>query len=89
MAQNTQSKILSIDEQIQKLKEKRNREIAKLERSTGKKFLEKFNLENKSLDEIYSLIDRIANYVVIDSEGSIISFKDSYDENLDNDKSNQ
>ncbi|MGG3663017.1 hypothetical protein [Bacillus gobiensis] len=59
MAQNTQSRILSIDEQIQKLKEKKNKEIAKLERNTGKRFLEKFNLQNKPLDEIYSFIDSL------------------------------
>lgn len=59
MAQSTQSKILSIDEQIKKLKEKKNREIAKLEKNTGKRFIEKFNLQNKSLDEIYSFIDSL------------------------------
>ncbi|MED4057213.1 hypothetical protein ACQRXC_28910 (plasmid) [Niallia taxi] len=59
MSQNTQSKILSIDEQIKKLQDKKKREITKLERSTGKKFLEKFNLENKSLDEIYSFMDTL------------------------------
>ncbi|KYD11419.1 hypothetical protein B4102_2147 [Heyndrickxia sporothermodurans] len=59
MAQNTQSKIISIDEQIQKLKEKRNREIAKLERNTGKKLIERFKLENKSIDEIYSFINTL------------------------------
>lgn len=59
MAQNTQSKILSIDEQIQKLKEKRNREVAKMERNTGKRFIEKFKQENKSLDEIYLFIDSL------------------------------
>ncbi|MCK1995473.1 hypothetical protein MPH61_23405 [Peribacillus muralis] len=59
MSQNTQSKILSIDEQIQKLKEKRSREVAKLERSAGKRLIEKFNLENKSIDEIYLFIESI------------------------------
>ncbi|WP_110925932.1 hypothetical protein [Bacillus massiliglaciei] len=59
MAQSTQSKILSIDEQIQKLKEKRNREVAKLERNAGKKLIEKFNLENKSFDEISLFIDSL------------------------------
>lgn len=59
MAQNTQSKILSIEEQIKKLQDKKKREITKLERTTGKRFLEKFNLENKSLEEIYSFIDTL------------------------------
>lgn len=59
MVKSTQSKILSIDEQIKKLKEKKNREIAKLEKNTGKRFIEKFNLQNKSLDEIYSFIDSL------------------------------
>lgn len=59
MTQNTRSKILSIDEQIQKLKDKRNREVAKLERNAGKRLLEKFNLENNSLDEIYTFIDNL------------------------------
>ena len=59
MAQNTQSKILSIEEQIKKLQDKKKREITKLERTTGKRFLEKFNLENKSLEEIYSFINTL------------------------------
>ncbi|AIF68414.1 hypothetical protein GZ22_18480 (plasmid) [Terribacillus saccharophilus] len=59
MSATTQSKILSIDEQIQKLKEKRNREVAKLERSTGKKFLESFNLESKTTEEIHAFIDEL------------------------------
>lgn len=59
MAQNTKSKILSIDEQIQKLKEKRNREVAKLEKSAGKKFIESFNLEDKSTEEIQVFIDEL------------------------------
>lgn len=67
MTQHTQSKILSIDEQIQKLKEKRNREIAKLERNTGKRFLERFNLQNKSLDEIYLFIDSLKDLSQNDS----------------------
>lgn len=67
MTQNTRSKILSIDEQIQKLKDKRNREVAKLERNAGKRLLEKFNLENNSLDEIYTFID---NLVEISKESS-------------------
>lgn len=63
MAKSTQSKILSIDEQIQKLKEKRNREIAKLERNVGKRFLEKFNLQNKSNDEIFAFIDSLFDLI--------------------------
>jgi len=59
MAQSTKSKILSIDEQIQKLKEKRNREVAKLERSTGKKLIEAFNLGDKSSEEIQVFIDEL------------------------------
>ncbi|MCM3113600.1 hypothetical protein [Lederbergia lenta] len=59
MAKNAQSKILTIDEQIQKLKEKRNREVAKMERNAGKRLIERFNLENKSLDQIYDFIDTI------------------------------
>ncbi|KGX85206.1 hypothetical protein [Pontibacillus litoralis] len=59
MAENTQSKILSIEEQIKKLKEKQKREIAKLERNTGKRFLDKFNLQNESLDTIYEFIDTL------------------------------
>lgn len=59
MSQNAQSKILTIDEQIQKLKDKRNREIAKLERSIGKRFIEKFDLQNKSNEEINALIDSL------------------------------
>ena len=59
MSQNTQSKILSIEEQIKKLQDKKKREITKLERSTGKRLLEKFNLENKSLNEIYTFIDTL------------------------------
>ncbi|MGG3641470.1 hypothetical protein ABES38_08830 [Bacillus gobiensis] len=62
MARDTQSKILTIDEQIKKLKEKRTREIAKLERYTGKKFLSKFNLEEKSSEEINVFIDRLYEF---------------------------
>ncbi|PTY92340.1 hypothetical protein [Heyndrickxia sporothermodurans] len=79
MAQNTQSKILSIDEQIQKLKEKRNREVAKLERNAGKRFLEKFDLENKSLEEIYTVIDTL-------SETYNVSKQEDPVEDLTNDK---
>lgn len=60
MSTNTQSKITSIEEQIQKLKEKQKREIAKLERLTGKYFLEKFNLQNESLDKIKETIDSLS-----------------------------
>lgn len=59
MAQSTQSKIQSIDEQIQKLMEKKNREIAKLEKNTGKKFLEVFDLGDKSIEEIYLFIESL------------------------------
>ncbi|MED3965816.1 hypothetical protein [Niallia taxi] len=62
MTQNTKSKILSIEEQIKKLQDKKKKEIIKLEKSTGKRFIEKFNLENKSLDEIYSFIDNIEKF---------------------------
>ena len=79
MAQNTQSKILSIDEQIQKLKVKRNREVAKLERNAGKRFLEKFDLENKSLEEIYTVIDTL-------SETYNVSKQEDPVEDLTNDK---
>jgi hypothetical protein len=59
MTQSTLSKISSIDEQIKKLQDKKKREIAKLERNAGKRFIEKLNLESKSLEEIYSIIDKI------------------------------
>lgn len=59
MAVSTQSKIQEIEEQIRKLKEKQKKEIAKLERNTGKKLIEKFKLEDKSLDEIYQIIDSL------------------------------
>ncbi|MGG0888969.1 hypothetical protein [Cytobacillus horneckiae] len=59
MAQATQSKILSIEEQIKKLQEKKKREIAKLERNIGKKFLETFKLEDKSSEEIISFIQQL------------------------------
>lgn len=52
-----QSKILSIDEQIKKLQEKKNREIAKLERSVGKKFIEVFDKQSSNVNEIHKLID--------------------------------
>lgn len=56
---NQQSKILSIDEQIRKLQEKKNREIAKLEKSTGKKFIETFNAQALPIDEIYKIIAEV------------------------------
>gem|GEM_PF-3686644 len=59
MASTTQSKILSIDEQIKSLKEKRKKELIRLEQSTGKKFIETFNLENQSLEDIYTRIDSL------------------------------
>lgn len=59
MSQATQSKILSIDEQIKKLQEKKKREIAKLERNVGKKFIETFELDNKSSEEIISFIEKL------------------------------
>lgn len=88
MAQNTQSKILSIEEQIQKLKEKQKREIAKLEKNTGKRFLEKFKLENKPLDEIYSFIGKLQEVIEIDSEGNLI-LKESNNEKLNHEQSNK
>lgn len=60
MTTGVQSKILSIEEQIKKLQEKKKREVAKLERNAGKKLLEKFDLHNSSLEEIYTLIDSLA-----------------------------
>ncbi|SEO08234.1 hypothetical protein SAMN04489762_3441 [Terribacillus saccharophilus] len=75
MVQNTKSKILSIDEQIQKLKEKRNREVAKLERSAGKKFIESFNLEDKSSEEIQVFIEGLKEkFVPVESEMSTGEF---------------
>ncbi|MCM3603146.1 hypothetical protein M3175_20615 [Robertmurraya korlensis] len=59
MTQSTVSKITSIEEQIKKLQDKKKREIAKLEKNTGKRFIEKFNLENKSIEEIYSFIETL------------------------------
>lgn len=56
---NQQSKILSIDEQIKKLQEKKNREIAKLEKSTGKKFIETFKAQALPIDEIYKIIAEV------------------------------
>lgn len=70
MTQNTKSKILSIEEQIKKLQDKKKKEILKLEKSTGKKFIEKFSLENKSLDEIYSFIDNIERFAKNSSSSS-------------------
>lgn len=39
--------------------EKKNREIAKLEKNTGKKFLEVFDLGDKSIEEIYLFIESL------------------------------
>lgn len=71
MSQNEQSKILTIEEQIKKLKEKKKREVEKLERNTGKRLIAKLNLETKSLEEIYDIIDFIAeNYSNINQVAS-------------------
>lgn len=70
MTQNSKSKILSIEEQIKKLQDKKKKEILKLEKSTGKRFIEKFSLENKSLDEIYSFIDDIERFAKNSSSSS-------------------
>lgn len=82
MSQATQSKILSIEEQIKKLQEKKKREIAKLERNIGKKFLETFDLENKSSEEIISFIQRLKE------ETSVSINADSMD-NITNEKPSQ
>ncbi|WP_079707684.1 hypothetical protein [Paraliobacillus ryukyuensis] len=59
MTVNEKSKILSIEEQIKKLQEKKKREIAKLEKNTGKKFIQIFELEDKSSEEIYNFIEKL------------------------------
>lgn len=91
MATDTQSKILSIEEKIKKLKEQQKREVAKLERNTGKKFLEKFNLENKSIEQIQSVIDLLFDAVDnIDLEKGLVTTKDNIkNETEENDQSHQ
>ncbi|WP_121606018.1 hypothetical protein [Virgibacillus sp. Bac332] len=59
MQQNVESKISAIDAQIQKLQEKKKREINKLQKNVGKKFLSTFNLEDKPISEINAFIDNL------------------------------
>lgn len=59
MSQTPQSKILSIDEQIKQLQEKKKKEITKLERSVGKKFLDTFDQHNNHVDDIFKLIEKL------------------------------
>ncbi|PKR83074.1 hypothetical protein [Heyndrickxia camelliae] len=59
---STQSKILTLDEQIKALKEKKKREIAKLERNVGKKFIEMFDCQNMHIDAIYEIIEEANIY---------------------------
>ncbi|GAF66479.1 hypothetical protein BTS2_3380 [Bacillus sp. TS-2] len=80
MSNSNQSKVLSIDEQIKKLQEKKKREIEKLEKNAGKKFLEVFDLKEKSIEEINQFIlilkqksditniDEPSNYEVADKQ---------------------
>lgn len=57
---NPQSKLMSIEEQIKKLQEQKKREISKLEKSVGRKFLDMFDCQHLPLNEISSLIDILA-----------------------------
>lgn len=54
-----QSRILSIEEQIKALKEKKRNEILKLEKAVGKKFIEVFGVQNNSIQDITSFIDEL------------------------------
>lgn len=56
---NTQSRILSIEEKIKQLQEKKKKEISKLESSVGKKFIEVFEVHNLAAQEIYDLIESL------------------------------
>ncbi|MCY7883139.1 hypothetical protein [Bacillus subtilis] len=56
MAKN---EVLSIEDKIKKLKEDRKRALAKLEKTTGKKFLEAFDLYKKPIEEIEELINEL------------------------------
>ncbi|MGM0941299.1 MAG: hypothetical protein ACQEWU_10100 [Bacillota bacterium] len=59
MQQNVESKISAIDAQIQRLQEKKKKEIDKLQKNVGKKFLSTFNLEDKPISEINAFIDNL------------------------------
>lgn len=59
MQQNVESKISAIDAQIQRLQEKKKKEINKLQKNVGKKFLSTFNLEDKPISEINAFIDNL------------------------------
>ncbi|MCY8737545.1 hypothetical protein MOD71_18740 [Bacillus haynesii] len=56
MSKNT---VESIEEQIRRLQEKKKDAIERLEKTTGKKFLEAFDLRKSSPDEIEKFIDEL------------------------------
>lgn len=56
MAKN---KVESIEEQIKRLQEKKKEAIEKLEKNTGKKFLEAFDLRKKPIEDIEEFIEEL------------------------------
>lgn len=56
---STQAKVLTIEEQIKALQEKKKRELRKLEHSVGKKFIKTFDLQYEHLNDINILIDKL------------------------------
>lgn len=55
----TKNKVESIEEQIKRLQEKKKEAIEKLEKTTGKKFLEAFDLRKKPIEDIEEFIEEL------------------------------
>ncbi|MCY8056480.1 MULTISPECIES: hypothetical protein [Bacillus] len=53
------NKVESIEEQIKRLKEKKKAEIEKLEKATGKMFLDAFNLNKEPIEHIELFIEEL------------------------------
>ncbi|NWO12684.1 hypothetical protein [Virgibacillus sp.] len=56
---SNQAKMLTIEEQIKVLQEKKKKELRKLENSVGKKFIKTFDLQYEHIHDINILIDQL------------------------------
>ncbi|GEM05701.1 hypothetical protein HMI01_26890 [Halolactibacillus miurensis] len=61
MSKSIESTLTSIDEQINALKKKKKEELAKMEQKVGKKFIATFDLSDRTIDDIYSIIEQLNN----------------------------
>lgn len=59
MSKSIESTLTSIDEQINALKKKKKEELAKMEQKVGKKFIATFDLSDQSINDIFSMIEKL------------------------------